>query len=121
MKRMINGFHLYVNINNLNSILKKEEKTTDELKKTFHQLDTFVASVENYMNIHSEFAEVEKLTSSRLHIYFEAEEKEKDKISALWETVVICYKLANYVSSISKYSNISPRLQLFLIRLFHPI
>ncbi len=33
---MQKGYHFYVNINNLEAILSKEEKETDELRKAFH-------------------------------------------------------------------------------------
>jgi|GEM_PF-6123346 len=41
MSKKFNGIHIYININNLNDIIKKEENNTDSLTRTFHSLNTF--------------------------------------------------------------------------------
>ena len=105
---MKKGYHAYININNLESILKTEEQKTDKLKKAFHQLDTYVASIENAVKRYAEIAEVEKLTASRIHIYFVGKDTDEKLQRKLFETLALSYYLADFVSTkISKYNNVA--------------
>jgi len=106
MKKIL-GYHLYININNLNAIVKKEEENNENLKKTFHKLDTFFATIENYVKKY-DFCSVEKLTSSRVHLYFQSNDSDDGEvINAVFDTVLICSNLADYLSEIGKYSNVA--------------
>lgn len=67
------GIHFYINIDNLEQILIIDENKNDELKHSFHQLDTFIASIEKFVEFFSENCIVEKFTTSRLHIYYRVE------------------------------------------------
>lgn len=64
------GIHLYVNIRNLNQVIKKEEKQTDNLRRVFHAMDNYVSTSESFINTYNDEIYVEKLTNSRLHIVF---------------------------------------------------
>lgn len=67
------GIHFYINIDNLEQILIIDENKNDELKHSFHQLDTFIASIEKFSETFLEDCVVEKFTTSRLHIYYRVE------------------------------------------------
>lgn len=97
MKKMYSGLNFYVNANNLNSILHKEESETDFLKKAFHQLDTFVSAMEYYVG--STKVQVEKLTGSRLHFYVPCEEDDCEEIGNALKVVAMAYHLAEYIST----------------------
>ncbi len=106
MKKMFSGLHFYVNINNLDSILKKEERETDFLKKAFHQMDTFVSTMEYY--VESTNVKVEKLTGSRLHFYVPCTVEDRDDILDALRVVAMAYHLAGYISTnIGKYKNVA--------------
>lgn len=107
MKKMVKGYHVYININNLDDILSKEESKTDELKKAFHQLDTYVATVENYISRKGAKGVVEKLTASRLHLYFICEEDDIFMQNEVFKTIAFSYHMAEYISKkIAKYNNV---------------
>ena len=40
MSKQIRGIHLYININNLNNIIRKEENNDEDLRHSFHALDS---------------------------------------------------------------------------------
>jgi len=69
-KAVYKGIHLYVNINNLDQVIRKEEVKTDNLRRVFHSMDNFVSTSEAYINSFNDKAYVEKLTNSRLHVVF---------------------------------------------------
>jgi class 3 adenylate cyclase len=107
MKKMEKGYHVYININNLESILSREERETDELRKAFHQLDTYVATIENYIARKGAKGVVEKLTASRLHLYFICEEDDISMQNEVFKTIAFGYHMAEYVSKkIAKYNNV---------------
>lgn len=107
MKKMEKGYHIYININNLDDILRKEESKTDELRKAFHQLDTYVATIENYILRKGAKGVVEKLTTSRLHLYFICEEDDISMQNEVFKTIAFSYHMAEYISKkIAKYNNV---------------
>lgn len=63
------GLHLYININNLNSVLLDEEAKTGSVNHTIHAMNVFFSSVEQYGKQLSGNLVVEKITGSRLHLY----------------------------------------------------
>lgn len=106
MKKMYFGLHFYVNVNNLDSILRKEESETDFLKKAFHQLDTFVSTMEYYASLTN--VQVEKLTGSRLHFYVQCNEEDRDDILNALKVIAMAHHLARYISTnIGKYKNVA--------------
>ena len=42
------GIHIYININNLNSVLLDEESGTGRVEHTLHAMNLFFSSVEQY-------------------------------------------------------------------------
>lgn len=106
MKKMLSGLHFYVNVNNLDSILCKEERETDFLKKAFHQLDTFVSTMEYYAGLTT--VQVEKLTGSRLHFYVQCKEDDHNDILNALKVVAMAHHLAGYISTnIRKYKDVA--------------
>lgn len=66
----LNGFHVYINIANLNQIVLDEEKSTGRVNHSIHAMDTFFSSVERYgKRLSPNKLIVEKITGSRLHLY----------------------------------------------------
>lgn len=65
-----NGFHVYINIANLNQIVLDEEKNTGKVNHSIHAMDTFFSSVERFgRHLSPNKLVVEKITGSRLHLY----------------------------------------------------
>ena len=65
-----NGFHLYINIENLNEIVLDEEKRTGRVNHSIHAMDTFFSSVERFgKHLSPNKLVVEKITGARLHLY----------------------------------------------------
>ncbi len=76
------------------------------MRKAFHQLDTFVATIEDYI-VRRGKGVFEKLTASRLHIYFVADENDEKIQMEVFRTIACCSHMAEYVSKkISKYNNV---------------
>ena len=108
------GIHFYINIDNLEQILIIDENKNDELKHSFHQLDTFIASIEKFSESFPEDCVVEKFTTSRLHIYYrvKCDEDGKSKEVSLKNAIVsvfqiICFSrcLVEKLKSLGKYKN----------------
>lgn len=106
MKKVVEGIHFYININNLNGIIKKDEKMHDDLRRVFHAIQTFIATIEKFaieLNI-----EVEKFTSSRLHFYLPCNENDYEtKAISMLELVVFSRCLATHMSTIGKYQSLA--------------
>ena len=99
------GIHLHVNINNLNKIIKKDERENDGVKRTFHQLETYISALEKFVETYGGMCNVEKFTTSRLHFYFCGDEEHILSI-ACCETVAYALEAAKHVSTIGKYKNL---------------
>lgn len=100
------GIHFYINIANLDDVAENEEKTLGEMQHTIHALDTFFTSIEAYGLRHYPGAlVVEKITSSRLHMYVEGNDigKKFEIVSAVSK---YAYMLTTYMTSISKYKSL---------------
>jgi class 3 adenylate cyclase len=104
------GIHLYVNIDNLNSMIKKDESKNDDLARTFHQVNTFIESIEKFVENFSGTCFVEKFTTSRLHLYFVIDRDAKDScnnaIIRMFQTICFARCLANKFKNIKKYEHL---------------
>lgn len=104
------GIHLYININNLNSIIRKDENNNDDLKRSFHALNTFTWGLEQFA-VALGNVEIEKFTTSRYHFYFQLQNKddaEKEKIIySMIDLITFAYDLANKLTEIGKYNKLS--------------
>ena len=100
------GIHLYININNLNSIIKKDEKNHEDLRRTFHALDAYTWAIENFAN--EIFGlEIEKFTTSRYHFYIQCDETNNEKqISSIIDLIVFSKALAETLNTIGKYQSL---------------
>ena len=102
MKKIEKGMHLYININNLNSIVKKEESKYDDLKRSFHALNTWISSIEKFAKDNENF-HPEKFTTSRLHYYFKESNSIEDDSIKMVELAVFADNLAAQLANIGKY------------------
>lgn len=103
--RKFEGVHFYININNLNSIIRKDENKNDDLTRTFHALDTFTWALENFVNEFGDI-EIEKFTTCRYHFYFSCGVSNNDsKITSLIEIIVFSKTLAKTLAAIGKYQS----------------
>lgn len=109
------GIHLYINIDNLNRVLKRDEIKNDDLKRTFHQVDTFIAALEKFVENFSDNCVVEKFTTSRLHFYYYIEyDRNGDPITIsknnaivrAFQTACFALCLVNKFKDIGKYKNL---------------
>lgn len=105
MKKRKAGIHFYININNLNSIIKKEEKNNDDLSKTFHALDTYTKTIERFANEYKDI-EIEKFTTSRYHFYVPYQE-DANTLNAVFDIMAFSGALASELNNIGKYKSIS--------------
>ena len=70
-------------------------------------MDTYVATIENYIARKGDKGVVEKLTASRLHLYFICEEDDISMQNEVFKTIAFAYHMAEYVSKkIAKYNNV---------------
>lgn len=107
---MINklGLHLYVNIDNFEKIIEKEE-SEGGLKHSIHALDTFFTSIEKFiLTINKGIGiKIEKITGSRLHIHIDDESSLM--IKALLGICYFTYELSLKINKeISKYNSLLP-------------
>ncbi|MBR3463209.1 MAG: hypothetical protein IKH20_11085 [Clostridiales bacterium] len=99
------GIHIYININNLNSVLLDEESGTGRVEHTLHAMNLFFSSVEQYGKQLSRNLVVEKITGSRLHLYT------ADDVTASYEELIklsaFSFNLINYINAeIPKYKTL---------------
>ncbi len=105
LKKVFNGIHFYININNLNTIIKSDETNHDDLRRTFHALNTFTATMEKFAN-EFEDVEVEKFTTSRLHFYMPIYDNSDDVINEMLELIAFARTLSNFINKNSKYQSL---------------
>ena len=108
MSKKLNGIHIYVNINNLNSIIKKEENNTDSLTRTFHSLNTYVCTMEKFAQFFHEIVTVEKFTTTRLHFYITTDKGLEIMNKAFIQLSYFSKQLADSMKSIGKYNKLAP-------------
>lgn len=108
MSKKLNGIHIYVNINNLNGIIKKEENNTDSLTRTFHSLNTYVCTMEKFAQFFYEIVTVEKFTTTRLHFYITNDKGLEIMNKAFIQLSYFSKQLADFMKSIGKYNKIAP-------------
>ena len=108
MSKKLNGIHIYVNINNLNSIIKKEENNTDSLTRTFHSLNTYVCTMEKFAQFFHEIVTVEKFTTTRLHFYITTDNGLEIMNKAFIQLSYFSKQLADFMKSIGKYNKLAP-------------
>ncbi len=99
------GVHFYINIDNFNTILLKEENKTDGIAHALHALDTYFTSIERFGKANYNNLVVEKITGARLHLYV------KDDIKRAFNIVkiisVYAYELSAFLSKdIPKYNSL---------------
>ena len=100
-----NGVHFYINLNNLNKIIKDDEKSHDDLCRTFHALNTFTATMEKFANEFSD-VEVEKFTTSRLHFYIPTYSNDNVVMTEMLELIAFSKVLASFINKHSKYQSL---------------
>lgn len=102
------GVHFYLNIQNLDSIIKAEETKDEELKRTLHRLQTYFVGLTTLVK--NKGAKIEKYTAGRAHIVFEINNGEKFEENIL-ETISSCFiyvnKIFNNVDKYSQYTKFS--------------
>lgn len=96
------GVHFYLNIKNLDNIIKDEENKDEDLKRTLHRLQTYFVGLTKL--IKDKGAKIEKYTAGRAHVVFEVNNDDKLEESIL-ETICSCFIYVNKVfNNLDKYS-----------------
>ncbi|MCJ8343693.1 MAG: adenylate/guanylate cyclase domain-containing protein [Cetobacterium sp.] len=96
------GVHFYLNIKNLDKVIKDEENKDEDLKRTLHRLQTYFVGLTNLVK--DKGAKIEKYTAGRAHIVFELNNDDKLNEDIL-ETICSCFIYANEIfNNLSKYS-----------------
>lgn len=96
------GVHFYLNIKNLDNIIKDEENKDEDLKRTLHRLQTYFVGLTKLVK--DKGAKIEKYTAGRAHIVFEVNNDDKLEESIL-ETICSCFIYVNKIfNKLSKYS-----------------
>lgn len=99
------GIHLYINIANLNYLVKKDE-TDNDMNHVFHLLNTFLVTIQRF--ICDEFGDevfFEKLTGSRIHYILKGPSKIKG-----YAFIKICrfvILISKEILKIGKYNSFS--------------
>ena len=73
IRNLTQGLHVYINIDNFESLLKKEETSQHSIKHSLKLLNSFFVAIRRYVNHKWNFPglHVEKVTGSRMHLYIE--------------------------------------------------
>lgn len=101
----IKGLHLYVNIMNIETILKDEAEKDDDLKRTIHRLHTFFYGFTKLINKFG--CQVEKYTGGRAHVIIPVNEEEdlSEQMKEAIKVMVACFIYNNDIfNAIIKYS-----------------
>ena len=104
--QLLQGLHIYINIDNFNDILAIEEKNTKTINHSLHALDTFFSLIESYgKRIYPKTFEIEKITGARLHLYIR---DELDFASRAMQTIALyAYWLCDLMNNdIPKYKTL---------------
>lgn len=101
--KVYEGIHLYVNLNTLPEIIKREEMKRDNLNRVFHAVDNFISTLEVFINTYDDEVYVEKLTNSRTHIVFY---KTEDIVSNFIEVVKFSIDLIERINNENKYQKL---------------
>jgi len=94
------GIHFYINVNNYVKIIENEENRTGKLTHSLHALNTFFTLVERFAL--SSGAHIEKITSSRIHLYFDGEIDDSTK--ALLRIAIYSLQLSSVINKAGKYN-----------------
>ena len=68
------GIHMYLKIKNIEDVIKGEEDTGDDIKRTIHRLDTFYAGVAKISSHYG--ASIERSDGGRVHLFRTFDEEE---------------------------------------------
>ena len=98
------GIHLYVNVKNFPSIVRREENETDDLDHSLHALNIYFRSIEK--KCHNLNIEIEKVTSARLHLFIEGDLENSDVIKKLYEISLFSINASRKMRQIPKYQSI---------------
>lgn len=102
----INGVHIYINVTNLNEIIKGEEEANDEVKRGIHRLHTYFAGLSEVVNHFG--GEIEKFSGGRAHIYFTLDSDDEEFWTKVTKALVagfrFCYEVFNNLGKYSQYT-----------------
>jgi len=105
----INGVHIYINVANLDEIIKGEEEANDEVKRGIHRLHTYFAGLSDVVNHFG--GEIEKFSGGRAHIYLAFDDNDEEFWPIVVKTLVagfrFCYEVFNNLGKYSQYSGFS--------------
>lgn len=98
----VKGIHMYVNIKNIEAIIKEEEKNDDDLKRTLHRLQTYFVGHTRMVKKYG--AKIEKYTGGRSHIVLQNDENEIQSDKLLKIAVASFIYNNKIFNKLSKYS-----------------
>jgi|GEM_PF-1040806 len=104
---MRKGLHAYLNVNNLNEIINKEDKNTtrEDLTRIVHILSTYYNSIAKILNKNG-LGYIEKISGERVHFVFE-EHGEPLNADKILETLISFHILNyNFINKLRKYSGL---------------
>ena len=105
--RKRNGMHFYINIQNFNEIVKKDEEANGTPTHVIHAMDTFFSMIEIVgKKYHPDTFIVEKITGSRLHLLV-VNDDIAEAFCVVSDVGCFAFKLASCINrKIGKYSNL---------------
>lgn len=73
VKNLTEGLHVYINIDNFDSLLVKEERNQHNIKHSLKLLNSFFVAIRRYTSQRIKFPglHIEKVTGNRMHLYIE--------------------------------------------------
>ena len=99
------GIHLYINVNNFSSIVKKEENNTSDLDHSLHALNVYFKSVERVC--HNWKIDIEKVTGSRLHLFIKGDYNDVSIVEKVYDVSLFAVNAPKKMAKIGKYQSIS--------------
>lgn len=99
----VKGIHFYINVNNLQSIIKENEKKDEELKWVIHMLHTYFTGFTKLIKLYR--GDIEKCNGGRAHVVFSIDaNNETAGIENAIRAIVACFVYNNNIfNSIGKY------------------
>lgn len=105
------GFHFYIDVPNINEIIRGEEKANEEVKRAIHRLHTYFSGIESIVK-HFEGVS-EKYSRGRVHIYIDQKEGEANgdyaerSLRLMIATFRFVYDVFNNLGKYSQYPGFS--------------
>lgn len=100
------GIHLYINVKNIASIVKKDQNKNNDVTHALHALNVFFKCIESYAKCIG--VTIEKVTGSRLHLFIEGNtyDLNEEMVEKLFRISKYAVHCRDIIMDSSKYRSI---------------